>query len=472
MNKTAIIFLDGWGTSHSFAGNAILTANPLNFNTLFSKYQGLLLKTVSKESRSINSSDYYYSIGCGQEIESREEKILNKIKNAEFSDNPALLSVIKNTTSYNSAVHIVADFVDSKNMEICKSMLQYFKSHGIEKIYFHIIVSDKRTIQEFKTLVKSVNVGQLLSIYDRSFSNISEDWEKAEKLFLSVLFSRHLKGSISMPAPVNDLSSTPVKVADNDSIIILNRERSLMKEFSLLISGLHQTATNQKFPHMLSVFALYPQHLPNSLEKKITAIFPDEFFENSLSNYLSSSRISQCKIFPKEKEFDFCYYFNGCTLRVFPAETRVMIDTATNFKDLTLQIIKSIKNPDYEVIFASLPLLLNCDDNTDIDEVSNRVLMIDACLLKIFETAVAMKINLIITSPFGGAEKLLNQNVPSVVPFIFIDSKNYSPTEKTGFVSTPFLYDKYTLSDIAPTVIDLFNLVIPKEMQGKSLVSL
>ncbi len=470
MNKIVALFLDGWGISSSWKGNAISTANPKNFNSFFNDYQGVLLKTREKKDQSLISSDYYYSLGCGQIIESREDKVLKKIKNAEFLNNSGLFPLVRNITSYNSAIHIVADFVDSKNLEICKALLQYFKAEQIEKIYFHIIIPDKQTLDSFKNIIRTTGIGQLLSFYDRSFSDASMDFDKAEKLFLSVLFSKHPKSENFNFGENYDHLKIAVSVADNDSIIILNKERSLMREFSLLVSGHHRFATYNNYPYNLSIMVLYPQHLPLALEKKITPIFPDDIFESSLSNILSSAGISQCKIFPKAKELDFCYYFNGCLSKIFPAETRIIVDEQTNYKEITSQIIRSLKSRSKDIVFASLPLLAEIDENSDINEIAERVIEIDDCLLKIAEIAILEKTNLIITSPYSGAEKLINRNLPSAVPFILINNNQKKSSKKMDFAPTPFIsVDKSTV-DIAPTIIDLFNLIIPKQMKGKSLL--
>ena len=89
---------------------------------------------------------------------------------------------------------------------------------------------------------------------------------------------------------------------------------------------------------------------------------------------------------------------------------------------------------------------------------------VDICVGKIVDKVNEIDGKVLITADHGNADVLLDDDGNTVtahslskVPLILIAKENH--TLKSGI-----------LADIAPTILDLMNLEIPKEMTGKSLL--
>ena len=89
--------------------------------------------------------------------------------------------------------------------------------------------------------------------------------------------------------------------------------------------------------------------------------------------------------------------------------------------------------------------------------------VVDQCLERIYKRAKELNITMIVTADHGNCEEML-------------DDKNHIVTSHTTN-TVPFIVTKENLNlapgklaDIAPTILDLLNLEIPKEMTGTSLI--
>ena len=91
--------------------------------------------------------------------------------------------------------------------------------------------------------------------------------------------------------------------------------------------------------------------------------------------------------------------------------------------------------------------------------------VVDKCSNKIINKALKFNYNIILIADHGNADIMINKDgsphtyhTTNPVPFILIDEK-FNSKLKNGI-----------LADVAPTILDIMNIKIPKEMTGKSLI--
>ena len=99
----------------------------------------------------------------------------------------------------------------------------------------------------------------------------------------------------------------------------------------------------------------------------------------------------------------------------------------------------------------------------DFDAAVKAVEVVDECIGKIYNKIMELNGILIVTADHGNSDYMIDENnnpvtthSPSLVPFIVTDD---SYTLKNG-----------KLADIAPTILDIMGIEIPKEMTGESLI--
>ena len=102
---------------------------------------------------------------------------------------------------------------------------------------------------------------------------------------------------------------------------------------------------------------------------------------------------------------------------------------------------------------------------------------LDQELTKLKEAALSRNLFLIITSDHGNIERMIDplsgeietKHDPSPVPFYLI-AKEFEKIKSEAQAEIEEKNVIGSLSDVAPTILDLLNIAIPEEMTGKSLL--
>jgi len=206
-------------------------------------------------------------------------------------------------------------------------------------------------------------------------------------------------------------------------------------------------------------------------------IFPPEKIENTLSEILSRNKIRQLKVTETEKFTHLTFFFNAQKYKAEKLEERIMIPTnkiethdkkpEMKAEEIGAAVITGIKSRRYGLICANI---VNCDivgHTGNIEATVKAVETVDSVIGKIVKVAEENEMAVIITADHGNAEELFSEetNEPltshtlNPVPFLLVSSKFKKLNRTRGL-----------LSDIAPTILKLLGLEIPKEMTGKPLV--
>ena len=229
-------------------------------------------------------------------------------------------------------------------------------------------------------------------------------------------------------------------------------------------------------PNYLDHLSIYTMTEYESLdyERNVHIIFKPENIINSLGEYISKLGYKQIRISEAEKRGHVTFYFSGCTDKVYDGEDRVIYDKDNVFtydekpdmrsSDITNTVIESINNDKYNLIVVNYPNGDALGHTGNYEKAIEGLEAVDLCLGRIRQETKMDDYTLIITADHGNCEIMKEPDgtpnkahTTSVVPFILCNKniKNLANGK---------------LGDIAPTILDLMQLPIPKEMTGKSLI--
>ena len=196
-----------------------------------------------------------------------------------------------------------------------------------------------------------------------------------------------------------------------------------------------------------------------------------------MGEYLAKSGKKQLRIAETEKYAHVTFFFNGGVEQPNENEVRDLIPSPkVATYDLqpemsaylvTDKVIEELDSGEFDVIILNFA---NCDmvgHTGVIPAAVKAVSTVDECVKKVIDKILSMGGSALLTADHGNADKLLAEDgspftahTTNPVPVVLVSEKYKN--EK--------LRDDGVLADLAPTLLEIMNLPIPKEMTGKSLI--
>jgi bisphosphoglycerate-independent phosphoglycerate mutase (AlkP superfamily) len=210
--------------------------------------------------------------------------------------------------------------------------------------------------------------------------------------------------------------------------------------------------------------------------------------ETCLSEIISRNGLRQLKIAASEQFSFLSLFFNNNQEHSFAGEEFICVNTPSPeeplrplAKAISRAITEALRKPKTDVIFASLPLAQEAATRGDFQETINNLQQIDKLLPKIITAVLNAEGLMIITAPYGNAEKTRDlasdwgdkEATDSNVPFLLIGAKYQG---KTIGLADPLdgdlsvLAPAGTLANFAPTVLSLLGIKDIINLNVKSLI--
>jgi len=209
--------------------------------------------------------------------------------------------------------------------------------------------------------------------------------------------------------------------------------------------------------------------------KGINVVYDKENVNNTLGELIANAGKKQIRIAETEKYAHVTFFFSGGREKEFENEKRILIQSpkvatydlqpemsAFKVKDAIVKELKS-KEADFVCLnFANGDMV----GHTGIYEaILKAVEAVDKCINEVVETAKSNDYTCLIIADHGNADNAVNMNdTPNTahslnpVPCILV-SEDYKKINNG------------ILADIAPTILTIMGMDIPKEMTGKVLIS-
>jgi len=208
--------------------------------------------------------------------------------------------------------------------------------------------------------------------------------------------------------------------------------------------------------------------------KNVHVIYDKDDLKNTMGEVVANAHLKQIRIAETEKYPHVTFFFSGGREQEFPGESRIMIPSpkvATydlqpemSAVGVTDAIVPELEkgNPDFVCLnFANADMVAH---SGVYGAVIKAVETVDACLQRVVEAGLKQNYSFIIIADHGNADYMINPDgTPNTA-----HTKNPVPCILVG--SHFKKINNGILADLAPTLLTLMNLEIPKEMTGKVLV--
>jgi 2,3-bisphosphoglycerate-independent phosphoglycerate mutase len=251
-------------------------------------------------------------------------------------------------------------------------------------------------------------------------------------------------------------------IKDNDGVIFCNFRSDRFREISrAIISQDFNEFITKKLDLQIATLTQYDKNLP------LPVMFPKDTPKNTLAEIISKAGLSQLHTAETEKYAHVTFFFNGGIEDQLKGEKRVLVnspDVATydlkpemSAIQVGSEVVKAIdNNEDFIVVnFANGDMV---GHTGNIEASIKAVECVDTQLGLILDKAKTKGYNLLITSDHGNCEKMKDEKGNTLT--------NHTIGDVYCFVIAPNVtcINDGGLNNIAPTILKLMNLIIPKEM--------
>ncbi len=505
MKKCILIVLDGFGEGVKDPSvNAIEKANIPYIRKLRKENPPTFLRAdgnfVGVPEGSMGGSEVgHLTIGAGRIVWQSLEEISRSFTENEFQKNPDFREWIQRAKT-GKVIHLLGMISDAgvhSHLSHLYSLLEILKSEGIEKnVYIHAISdgrdvapeSVKHYLSEIMEKCGEIGVGKLVTLCGRYFTmDRDKNWDRTKVAYELLVNGRGRDLSLN-----GDFEKTLYEDADNDYYLpayVLDSFPAVQKD-SLFLFWNFRTDRAEQITRIFTDPEC--KELPQDFifEKgdfltfgdyalgRAPNLFPVQPVQNSVGEWISSHGLKQLRLAETEKYAHVTFFFNGQEKKAWKDEERILVPSpkcasyaeeplmsAGQVTDILLRYVER-RNFDFILCNFANPDLVG--HSGDFDAVVTAVEYLDTCLEKIVPLAREKGYEVIITADHGNADDMKYPDgtpKPShsmnKVPFLVISSRE-GVTLRQG--------EGLGLRDIAPTVFELMELPIPKEMTGVSLI--
>ena len=495
MCTKVLCIMDGVGIRDTEYGNAVKMAKKPNLDYLIKNYPHSKLE-ASGELVGLpagNSEVGHTNIGAGRIVYQPLQLITNQIKNGEFFQNKNLLETIKHVKDNHSNLHICGLLSDGgihSHINHLFGLIDLCKKEGISNVYYHVFLDGRDTLpniclkylDELSEKIKETSVGSIASISGRYYAMDRDNrWDRVKKAYdvmvtgtgiecnsYKDVIEKNYNEGIFDEFIVPTIIDKNGMIKDNDGLIAFNFRPDRLREIFKAITNPdfsdfeHKNLKNIKLTTMM----------PVSDEVICNNAFELQKLDNTLGEYLSKNHKTQLRIAETEKYAHVTYFFDGGVEKDLDGCKRILVNSpkvATydlkpemSAYEVTDKLIKELDNH-LDVVILNFANGDMVGHTGNLDAAIKAVETVDDCIGKIYKKVEEIGGTLIVTADHGNSEVMIDDNgnvitshTTNKVPFIITDKSIKLEDGK--------------LADIAPTMLYLLGLDIPKEMTGNVLI--
>jgi 2,3-bisphosphoglycerate-independent phosphoglycerate mutase len=386
------------------------------------------------------------------------------------------------------------------------ALLKMAKRFGVDDCFVHCFMDGRDVsptsgagfVRELEREMQVIGVGKVASVCGRYYAmDRDNNWDRIEKAYDMLTLGEGKKCVNAVDAieesykeGITDEFIKPIKVYEDDkplgliekgdSVICFNFRPDRARQITRAVSQKEfvvpkGTAFERKTGFLAPVYVCFTVY--DASFEGVEIAFPKTSMENTLGKYLAKCGKKQLRIAETEKYAHVTFFFNGGVETPNKNEVRDLIPSPkVATYDLqpemsaylvTDKVLEELDSGEFDVIILNFA---NCDmvGHTGVIEAAVKAVgTVDECVKKVVDKILSMDGAVLLTADHGNADKLLSEDgspftahTTNPVPVVLISNEYKNAT----------LREDGILADLAPTLLTVMGLPVPKEMTGKSLI--
>ena len=503
--KVILIIMDGWGLGKVASADAIQHAKTPFVSSLYKKYPNTILTTCGEvvglpEGQMGNSEVGHLNLGAGRIVYQELQRINVAVRDGSFAKNEVLVKAIRLAKKNQKPLHLIGLVSDGgvhSHINHLKAIVDACKDEKLSDVFIHAFTDGRDTDPKsglgfIKDLQSHLNetVGKIASVSGRYYAmDRDKRWERVKMAYDALVngagekatdavqaiensYKKNITDEFIKPCVIVDEAQQPLaKIQDGDVVICFNFRTDRCREITQVLTQIDLPDFGMK---KLSLDYTTMTEYDHSY-KNIHVVFSNDNLNNTLGEILEKHHLKQIRIAETEKYPHVTFFFSGGREIPFEGEKRILIPSP---KVATYDLKPEMSA--YEVTDALLPEIKNktadfiCLNYANADMVGHTgvweaaikaVETVDSCVEKVVTAGLENGYVSFVTADHGNSDYMINDDgTPNTahtlnpVPFFIIDNE-WKGRIRPG-----------KLGDIAPTILTMMDIELPKEMTGEILI--
>jgi 2,3-bisphosphoglycerate-independent phosphoglycerate mutase len=495
-----LVILDGFGVNPSKNNNAVHEAPTPQLDNYFSHYPHTLINASGEavglpDGQMGNSEVGHLNLGAGEIVRQDIVLINDAIESREFYRNPALIQAIRKAKQKGRPVHLmglVSDGGVHSHIDHIYAMIEACRRNAV-KCLLHMFTDGRDCapqsalcmLPELEARLSEAG-GAIASITGRYYAMDRDNrWDRTELAWRALVMGKGEKAVSATTAiqaayaagdtdefirPILLPCFEPMK--DGDEVISFNFRKDRPRQ---MVAALGQ-ADFIGFDRGKAPRLMITSMMPYSKADPYPYLFEPERPGTTLGQAISEMGLSQFHCAETEKYAHVTYFFNGGRGEPYTGESQLLIpspNVATY--DLKPQmsapqvadaVIKAISYGRYAFIVVNFANGDMVGHTAKRHAILSAVKTLDSEVGRVLSSAESAGYSVVLTADHGNCEEMIDpltgepqtQHTTYPVPCLIMDKDNWK------------LSCNGSLSNVAPTILELMGLPVPISMKSGSLL--
>lgn len=502
--KVALIILDGWGYGNKDESDAAFVANTPFFDSLIANYPHSKLE-ASGEAVGLpagqmgNSEVGHMNLGAGRTVYQELGRINKAVTDGTLQTDETLQAAFNYAKENGKSVHfmgLISDGGVHAHINHLKGLCDAAKAAEVPNVFIHGFLDGRDTdpnsgfgfIRELEDHLQT-STGKIASLIGRYYAMDRDNrWERVKEAYdvmvngtgvktddvlqaIQQSYDNGVTDEFVKPIVATNANGEPIAtVKEGDVVLCFNFRTDRGREIT-------QALTQKDFPeqgmHKLALYYVTMTSYDESFEN-VEVIFRKDDLQFTLGEILAANHKNQIRIAETEKYPHVTFFFSGGRESEFENERRILVPspkvaTYDMQPEMSAQGITDAITKEMESKWADFICLnfANPDmvGHTGVfSAVIKAVETADKCAQAVVSKGIENGYSFIILADHGNSEYMINgdgsantAHTTNLVPCILIDNDFKSIADGK-------------LGDVAPTILKMMGVEIPKEMSGNVLV--
>lgn len=503
-----LCILDGWGYREASDYNAISAAHTPNWDALWADFPHTLLEASEShvglpDGQMGNSEVGHMHIGAGRILPQDLPRIDAAIADGSLQQNPTLQPFIAALNQSHGTCHLMGLASDGGVHAHFRHMLalaDVISEAGVP-VCLHLFLDGRDTppnsagdyLASIEAHIRNNPRVHIASLSGRYYAmDRDKRWDRIALAYQMLTGGE----ALTYASPAEALQHAYEKEQTSDEFVLPRRIKgfdAMQSGDGLLMANFRADRAREIISALLDPgFADFPVHTrptfaatlgmveySESISRILPSLFPPLQVTKCLGEVISHAGLKQLRLAETEKYAHVTFFMNAGREAPFPGEVRQLIPSPAvatydlqpemSAREVTNALITALNRDDPDVIVVNFANPDMVGHTGDFEAAVKAVETIDGCIGDIVKKILEVNGGLMITADHGNVEQMMNADgserhtahTTNPVPLLWVAA---------NMQGRQCRMHPGSLIDIAPTILSLLGVEIPKEMTGKPLM--